>query len=241
MSKRRGLSISRVPPGVTGLTRVRARRRLRALYGRRSPVRSTVLRRPRLATAITITVAAAAALPLTGPVGAVVAGIYASLALGHAMRRRRAALDDTARSLALDAVAGLAADLRAGANPVVAWAAARAAVERVPLIRERTATGWRVADATGAPVADLLDRLQRDLRAVERVRLAATAHAAGIRATAVLLALLPLVGIGLGYGMGGDPLRVLLHTPLGAACAITATLLHLAGFGWAGRLARVVR
>ena len=105
----------------------------------------------------------------------------------------------------------------------------------------RTAIGWRVADATGAPLADLLDRLQRDLRGVERVRLAAAAHASGIRATAVLLAVLPLGGIGLGYGMGGDPVHVLLHTPLGAGCAAVATALQLAGFGWTSRLAQVVR
>ena len=89
-----------------------------------------------------------------------------------------------------------------------------------------------------ADLADLLDRLEVDLRSLERVRLAAAAHAAGTRATAGLLVVLPVAGIAVGYGMGADPLRVLLHTPVGAACAAVGVLLQAAGIVWTNRLAR---
>ena len=39
--------------------------------------------------------------------------------------------------------------------------------------------------------------------------------------------------------MGADPLRILLHTPIGAACAGVAVLLQLVGLAWTNRLARV--
>ena len=64
----------------------------------------------------------------------------------------------------------------------------------------------------------------------------AAAQAAGARATAWLLAGLPVGGIALGYGIGVDALDVLLHTPIGAGCAIAAAALQLAGLAWAERL-----
>lgn len=94
----------------------------------------------------------------------------------------------------------------------------------------------RLADRTGAPLADLVERIEADARATDRGLAAAAAQAAGARATAWLLAVLPLGGIGLGYGVGVDPVAVLLHTPVGAACAVTAVVLQLTGLLWAERL-----
>jgi tight adherence protein B len=104
-------------------------------------------------------------------------------------------------------------------------------------LRELTAAVWRLAERTGAPVADLVDRIEADGRAADRGRAAAAAHAAGARATALLLAGLPAGGIALGYAIGVDPLRVLFHTPLGAACVAGALVLQLGGLAWADRLA----
>jgi tight adherence protein B len=96
---------------------------------------------------------------------------------------------------------------------------------------------WRLAEQTGAPAADLVERIEADARAADRARAGAAAQAAGAQATALLLAALPLAGIGLGYTIGADPLQVLLHTPLGAACAVGAVLLQCGGMLWADRLA----
>lgn len=104
-------------------------------------------------------------------------------------------------------------------------------------IGDLTAAVWRLAERTGAPAADLVERIEADVRAADRSRASAAAQAAGARATALLLAALPAGGIALGYGIGVDPLRVLLHTPLGAACAAGTVALQTAGLAWADRLA----
>ncbi|BCJ58992.1 hypothetical protein Jiend_24140 [Micromonospora endophytica] len=97
----------------------------------------------------------------------------------------------------------------------------------------------RLADSTGAPLAELVERIEADARSTDRGLAAAAAQAAGARATAWLLAALPLGGIGLGYGIGVDPLEVLLHTPIGGSCAIVAVALQVVGLLWADRLGAV--
>ncbi|NLU80243.1 hypothetical protein HCA58_18015 [Micromonospora sp. HNM0581] len=94
----------------------------------------------------------------------------------------------------------------------------------------------RMAEHTGAPLADLVERIEADARSTDRALATASAQASGARATAWLLAALPLGGIGLGYGIGVDPLQVLLHTTVGGACAIAAVGLQVIGLLWAERL-----
>lgn len=94
----------------------------------------------------------------------------------------------------------------------------------------------RLADRTGAPLAELLERVEADARAFDRGMAAAAAQAAGANATALLLAALPLGGVALGYGIGVDPLAVLLHTPVGAGCSLVAMGLQTGGLLWAERL-----
>ncbi|MBX7269454.1 hypothetical protein KIF24_27880 [Micromonospora sp. Llam7] len=97
----------------------------------------------------------------------------------------------------------------------------------------------RLAERTGAPLAELVERIEADARSTDRGLAAAAAQASGARATALLLAALPLGGIGLGYGIGVDPLQVLLHTAIGGGCAIGAVGLQVVGLLWAERLAVV--
>jgi len=223
-----------------GVTTWRARRRLRGLTaGSPSSGQRVILRRPRLTAVGAAGVVGGSVWALAGPVAGLVAATYSVVTVVYVLRRRAGAIERQARALALDAVALLAADLRAGLDPPTVRASARPAVQGVRVVSQRVSAAWSVADVTGAPLADLLDRLQAELRDLERLRLAATARAAGIRATAVLLAALPIAGIALGYGMGADPSHVLLHTPLGAGCAAAATALQVAGFCWTDRLGRV--
>jgi tight adherence protein B len=188
-------------------------------------------------------VGAVGGLLLAGPVGSAIAGAYAVLGAVAWANRRSERRSAAARTAAVDAIGALAADLRAGLP------AATALVEALPALRpagDPTVTraarlvggAMQVADRLGAPLAVLLERVDTDLRAAERSRATVTAQTAGARATAWLLAALPLGGVGLGYGMGGDPGRVLLHTPLGAGCALGALLLQCAGLAWTARLCR---
>jgi tight adherence protein B len=179
-----------------------------------------------------------------GPVAAVAAGAYAGLAASGWLRRRQIRMARALRIRRLDELCALAADLRAGMAPPVATGPddSRMASTGDPAtdrLTDLTQAARRLADETGAPLADLLDRIEADARAADRTRAAALAQAAGARVTALLLAALPGAGIALGYGLGVDPMAVLLRTPLGAACAVTAIVLQIAGLTWSRRLVRV--
>lgn len=219
--------------------RARTRRRLRALRSEPAPRRRRLIRRPRLVVALVVVGIAVPAGVLGGPVAATIVAVYAIVTATVLRRRQRRRIEVTARSRALDAMAALAADLRAGLAAGQVLAVARPVLDPVPAILARVSAAWRIADVTGAPLADLLDRLEVDLRGLERIRLVAGAHAAGTRATAGLLAALPVAGIGLGYGMGADPLAILLGTPVGAVCAVVAVALQVVGLAWTDRLARL--
>ena len=97
---------------------------------------------------------------------------------------------------------------------------------------------WRVAVDGGAGLAAGLDRLGGALRAERRRRDELRAQLAGAWSTVVVLALLPVVGLGLGSALGADPLRVLLHSPGGLACLLVGGLLETAGLLWAVRIVR---
>jgi tight adherence protein B len=187
---------------------------------------------PRRAVVAAAGTAAAVGLVVGGPVLAVVAAAYAGLGGRVVLRRAERRRSVAARWVSLAGLAGLAADLRAGLPPTgsVAGEFAAGRLERL------TSAVWRLAERTGAPAADLVERIEADARAADRAAASASAQAAGAQATALLLAGLPAAGIGLGVMMGANPVEVLLHTPLGAACALGALMLQGAGLLWADRL-----
>ncbi|MEW2068177.1 type II secretion system F family protein [Streptomyces sp. NPDC007346] len=97
---------------------------------------------------------------------------------------------------------------------------------------------WRVAVDGGAGLAAGLVRLETALRADRRRREELRAQLAGAWSTVVVLALLPVAGLGLGAALGADPLRVLLHTPGGLFCLAVGGFLEAAGLFWACRIVR---
>jgi tight adherence protein B len=187
---------------------------------------------------------------VAGAVAGLVAGAYGAIAVRAVLRRRSSRAEAAMRMRSLDALCGLAADLRAGlpgagvasVTSLSAGAAPLGDADSPVAIDDRrmarlTEAAWRLAERTGAPIADLIERIEADARAIDRAGAAAAAQAAGARATAWLLAALPVGGIALGYSIGVDPLQVLLRTPVGAACAVGAIALQVAGLVWADRLA----
>lgn len=97
---------------------------------------------------------------------------------------------------------------------------------------------WRVAVDGGAGLATGLERLEAALREDRRRREELRAQLAGAWSTVVVLALLPVAGLGLGAALGAEPLRVLLHTPGGLACLAVGSFLEAAGLYWARRIVR---
>ncbi|MET8947567.1 type II secretion system F family protein [Streptomyces sp. NPDC004542] len=97
---------------------------------------------------------------------------------------------------------------------------------------------WRVAVDQGAGLAAGLDRLDAALRAERDQRADLRVQLAGARATAVMLAALPVLGLLLGTAMGAAPLHVLLHSGAGMGCLLVGGLLEAAGLWWSARIVR---
>jgi len=100
------------------------------------------------------------------------------------------------------------------------------------------ASAWATAHASGAGLAGVVERVTDELTAQLELRREIDGQLAAPRATARLLALLPLGGMALGVFLGVDPLRMLLSTTVGLCCLLIGSVLALAGVMWVDRLAR---
>ncbi|CAA9223726.1 MAG: hypothetical protein AVDCRST_MAG41-636 [uncultured Corynebacteriales bacterium] len=161
--------------------------------------------------------------------GATAASVLTAAARGRQRRRAAAAL--------VESVGQLAADLRAGARPGDAVAALAEDPASIPAIRHRAVQAvWAVAATSGAPAASVLERVEHDLRARERHRREVAAQLAGARSTGGLLAILPIVGMGMGSAMGAEPLSMLLGRPAGQLALLAGVGLEAAGVLWTARI-----
>jgi tight adherence protein B len=100
----------------------------------------------------------------------------------------------------------------------------------------RLAACWQVSTRTGAALATLVDRVGLTLRAAESHRHEVSAQLAGPKATARLLAALPLLGILLAAGLGMRPLHFLFGSPAGLGCLLLGISLNACGLCWIHRL-----
>jgi tight adherence protein B len=91
---------------------------------------------------------------------------------------------------------------------------------------------WRVALDRGAGFAIGLERLERALLADRDQRADLLAQLSGARATAGLLASLPLLGLLLGSAVGAAPLSVLFGSTPGLVCLLLGSVLEAAGVWW---------
>lgn len=99
------------------------------------------------------------------------------------------------------------------------------------------AAAWQVAERSGAGLAGTLDRVAGALRADLQAASEVDASLGPPRATARMLAVLPVFGLLLGTGLGGDPVQVLLTTTVGNLCLAAGCTLAVLGLWWVERLA----
>lgn len=215
-----------------------------------------------LAAAVTAWVAAAGPAPGQGPVLALLlcgAGLGAAH-IGRRLRARRVR-DLTARRV-VEACEVIAAELTAGRpaggaleEATGAWSGLAPVAEAhllggdVPQELRRQAShpgaedlrlvaaAWQVAHRSGHGLATAVDRVAQGLRAQHRSRRVVESELASARATARLVAALPLVALMMGTGAGGSPWAFLLGTPSGLACLGAGLALGLVGLGWIERIA----
>jgi len=99
---------------------------------------------------------------------------------------------------------------------------------------------WGLAERTGCSLLGPVQRLRDAHRGEAAVRRELAAQLAGPRATARLLAGLPVVGVALGAGLGADPLGFLLGSAAGAGCLAAGGTLVGLGLLWTRALVRSV-
>ena len=183
--------------------------------------------------------------------------------VGHLARRahsRRAA--DARAERVLEVCEALAGEVRAGQPPVRAlrrctdvWpglAPVVAAAELggdVPSALRRlarrpgaaglaeVAAAWQVSQSAGAALAPALMQVAESARRRSATRRLVAAELASAQATARVVALLPVVVLAAGAGLGGDPWRFLLATPPGLVCLAGGVGLLLAGLVWIEHIA----
>jgi tight adherence protein B len=103
------------------------------------------------------------------------------------------------------------------------------------------AAAWQVGQGAGSGLAATLARVADGLRADEGLHAEVEAALAPARSTARLLAVLPVFGLALGAGLGGDPVAFLLGGAAGNLLLLGGAVLALAGLVWVEHIARRVR
>jgi tight adherence protein B len=179
-------------------------------------------------------------------------------------RRRRAArarrLEGRIVAAALEVLVG---ELRAGANPVDAFAVASAESSgqvagilltvasrarlgadvatglreaakssAAPTSWERVASYWHLAADHGLAMATLMSAAQHDITSRQRFGDGVHAGLAGARATAGILAALPVIGLLLGGLIGAHPISFLLGGPVGGVLLAAGAGLMCGGLIW---------
>lgn len=131
------------------------------------------------------------------------------------------------------ALRAVAARARLGSD-IAAGLRAAGAVSAAPVYWFRIEVCWRLAAEHGLPMSMLMGAAQRDI--VERQRFADRVDAglAGARATATILACLPMVGVVLGQLIGARPVQFLLGP--GGWLLMVGVVLVCAGIGWSDRI-----
>lgn len=100
------------------------------------------------------------------------------------------------------------------------------------------ATAWLVCESTGGRLAAPIARLAGAWRDDEQVRREVTAALAGPRATAVLLAGLPVAGLAMGSALGADPVALLRQPSIALVVLVPGLLLEAAGLVWTAGITR---
>ena len=100
---------------------------------------------------------------------------------------------------------------------------------------------WYAAERHGLALENAVGGIEEGLRAEQARLRSVEVELAGIRATILLLATLPLFGLALGFALGADPLGMLLYRPAGRLGLALGTALDLAGLLWTDRLVAALR
>ena len=209
-------------------------------------------------------VAAAVLLPLTTVLAVAVVGATASLRYSRRRRIQRALSEGRTLETALDVLVGelrvgshpvraflvaaeesvgavtvslraVAARARLGAD-VTAGLRAAGRSSSLPAQFDRLAVCWQLASDHGLAIATLMRAAQRDIAERQRFSARVSSSMAGARATATILAALPVLGVLLGQLIGARPLSFLLSGHGGGWLLVVGSMLACGGLLWSDRI-----
>jgi tight adherence protein B len=214
--------------------------------------------------AVCAVAAAAVLLPLTTVLAAAVLAATAALRYRRRRRSRRGVAESRALETAIDVLVGelrvgahparafavaadetpgavanscrtVAARARLGAD-VGAGLRSVAETSALPAQWERLAVCWQLAAEHGLGMSTLMRAAQRDI--VERQRFSdrMTSAMAGARATAVILAGLPVLAVLLGQLIGAEPVAFLLGGHAGGWLLVLGVTLACSGLLWSDHI-----
>lgn len=163
-----------------------------------------------------------------------VAATCAAAAGAHPVRAFSIAADETGGPVAV-ALRAVAARARLGAD-VTAGLLAAARSSALPAYWERLAVCWQLGSDHGLAIASLMRAAQRDVAERQRFSARVSAGMAGARASAAILAILPLLGVLLGQLIGARPLSFLLTGRVGGWLLVVGLTLACAGLLWSDRI-----
>ena len=88
----------------------------------------------------------------------------------------------------------------------------------------------------GAPLSPALRGIQETLIELRHLKDQQNSQLSGPRASAHLLCILPILGIGGGYLLGANPIQIMVSNPVGNLAALAGLLFLLIGSLWTRRL-----
>ncbi|MBV9721896.1 MAG: type II secretion system F family protein [Mycobacterium sp.] len=144
------------------------------------------------------------------------------------------AADETAGPVA-DSCRAVAARARLGAD-VTAGLHSVADTSALPVQWDRLAVCWQLAAEHGLAMSTLMRAAQRDITERQRFSGQVMSAMAGARATAAILASLPVLSVLLGQLIGADPVAFLLRGHAGGWLLIVGVTLVCGGLLWSDRI-----
>ena len=179
-------------------------------------------------------------------------------------RRGLARTRDERRARVVEVGEAMVGELRAGQPPLVAlvragevWpdlapvvAAARLGADVPQALRDRAglsgaeglrdlAAAWQVSQRSGAALTTSLGQVVASARARQLAGHLIRGELSSARATARMVALLPVGTLAMSAGIGGDPWSFLFGRPVGLACLAAGAGLVFVGLAWIDRVAAV--
>lgn len=152
----------------------------------------------------------------------------------HPVRAFSIAADETGGPVG-GALSAVAARARLGADVTVGLRAA-ARTSALPAHWDQLAACWQLASDHGLAIATLIRAAQRDIAERQRFFAQVMSGMAGARATAAILASLPVLGVLLGQLIGARPLSFLLNGHVGGWLLVVGLALTCGGLLWSDRI-----